>query len=209
MGVFVCVYTQTFFFSFEAVPSEVDCEKSQEKVMEAVGKMIHIIETKTSPDWIVSAVEMGKSILAIIGADHSLFPELNSFSIYLLSNVTHAFWLQGAPWPPPPDLLVLPVPTQLTPGLCRVLPQSPCLHWVTPVPWYALLCACKFIIMHLFHCQTNISPLWVFRETHLISFAPVKEARSTMTTSLRLSHQRLQPHASFTSPTLSPLTWRL
>lgn len=57
-----------------------DCEKSQEKVMEAVGKMIHIIEEERGREGIVSTVEMGKSILAIIGADHSLFPELNCLS---------------------------------------------------------------------------------------------------------------------------------
>lgn len=123
-----------FLFSFEAVPSEVDCETSQENVMEAVRKMIHIIEKERAREGIVSTVETGKSILAIIGDDHSLFPELMSFSLYLLSNVIQVFWLQVAPWPLSPSLLVLPVFTQLTPGLRRVLPQSPCLHWVTPVP---------------------------------------------------------------------------
>lgn len=65
--------------SFEAVPSEVDCGKSQEKVMEAVGKMIHVMEEETGPG-IVSTVETGKSVLAIIGADQPPSPELNSLS---------------------------------------------------------------------------------------------------------------------------------
>lgn len=54
-----------------------DCEKSQKKVMEAVGKMIHIIEEERSREGMVSTVETGKNILAIIGADHPLFPLLN------------------------------------------------------------------------------------------------------------------------------------
>lgn len=46
-----------------------DCEKSQVKVMEAVGKMIHIIEEEKGRE---GTVEAGKSILAIIGADHTV-----------------------------------------------------------------------------------------------------------------------------------------
>lgn len=40
--------------------------------MEAVGKMIHIIEEERGREGIVSTVEAGKSILAIIGADHTV-----------------------------------------------------------------------------------------------------------------------------------------
>lgn len=51
---------------FEAVPSELVCGTCQEKVIEAVGKMIHVMEEENGPG-ILSAVETGKSILAIIG----------------------------------------------------------------------------------------------------------------------------------------------
>lgn len=61
-------------FPFKAVPSEVDCEMSQKKIIEAVGKMIHVIEKEKSLEGIVPTVETGKSILAIIGADHWEFP---------------------------------------------------------------------------------------------------------------------------------------
>lgn len=54
------------FFFFEAVPSELVCGTCQEKVIEAVGKMIRVMEEEKGPG-ILSAVETGKSILAIIG----------------------------------------------------------------------------------------------------------------------------------------------
>ncbi|XP_030255555.1 polycystin-1 [Sparus aurata] len=50
-----------------AVPSELVCENCQEKVLEAVGKMIHLMEEQMSPG-VVSAVETGRNILNIIGS---------------------------------------------------------------------------------------------------------------------------------------------
>ncbi|KAK1881874.1 Polycystin-1 [Dissostichus eleginoides] len=50
-----------------AVPSELVCEKCQEKVLEAVGKMIHVMEEQMSPG-VLSAVETGRNILNIIGS---------------------------------------------------------------------------------------------------------------------------------------------
>ncbi|KAI4797837.1 hypothetical protein KUCAC02_024818 [Chaenocephalus aceratus] len=47
-----------------AVPSELVCEKCQEKVLEAVGKMIHVMEEQMSPG-VLSAVETGRNILNI------------------------------------------------------------------------------------------------------------------------------------------------
>lgn len=67
---FLCSNSVIIFLSFEAVPSEVDCEMSQIKVIEAVGKMIRVIEKGRSLERIVSTVETANSILAIIGADH-------------------------------------------------------------------------------------------------------------------------------------------
>lgn len=57
-----------FIFCFpEAVPSELVCENCQEKVLEAVGKMIHVMEEQMSPG-VQAAVETGRNILNIIGA---------------------------------------------------------------------------------------------------------------------------------------------
>lgn len=67
---FLCSNSVIIFLSFEAVPSEVDCEMSQIKVIEAVGKMIRVIEKERSLERIVSTVETANRILAIIGADH-------------------------------------------------------------------------------------------------------------------------------------------
>ena len=50
----------------KAVPSEFVCERCQEKVLEAVGKMIHVMEEQMGPG-VLSAVETGRKILKIIG----------------------------------------------------------------------------------------------------------------------------------------------
>ncbi|KAK9530722.1 hypothetical protein VZT92_012210 [Zoarces viviparus] len=50
-----------------AVPSELVCEKCQQKVLEAVGKMIHVMEEQMSPG-VWSALETGRNILNIIGS---------------------------------------------------------------------------------------------------------------------------------------------
>ncbi|XP_032358090.1 polycystin-1 [Etheostoma spectabile] len=50
-----------------AVPSELVCEKCQQKVLEAVGKMIHVMEEQMSLG-VLSAVETGKNILNILGS---------------------------------------------------------------------------------------------------------------------------------------------
>ncbi|XP_044035256.1 polycystin-1 isoform X2 [Siniperca chuatsi] len=50
-----------------AVSSELVCENCQEKVLEAVGKMIHIMKEQMSPG-VLSAVEIGRNILNIIGS---------------------------------------------------------------------------------------------------------------------------------------------
>ncbi|XP_029311858.1 polycystin-1 [Cottoperca gobio] len=50
-----------------AVPSELISEKCQEKVLEAVGKMIHVMDEQMSSG-VLSAVEAGRNILNIIGS---------------------------------------------------------------------------------------------------------------------------------------------
>lgn len=52
------------FSLFQAVPSEF-C--SQKKVLETVGKMIHVIEKETDPA-VLSAADTGRNILNVIGA---------------------------------------------------------------------------------------------------------------------------------------------
>lgn len=47
--------------------------------METVGKMIHVMEEERGPG-LVSTVETGKSVLAIIGADQTPSPELKCYS---------------------------------------------------------------------------------------------------------------------------------
>ncbi|XP_070847293.1 polycystin-1 [Chaetodon trifascialis] len=49
-----------------AVPNELVCENCQKKVLEAVGKMIHVMEEEMSSG-VLSAVETGRNILNIIG----------------------------------------------------------------------------------------------------------------------------------------------
>ncbi|XP_041671972.1 polycystin-1 [Cheilinus undulatus] len=49
-----------------AVPGEMICRNCQEKVLKAVQKMIHVIQEHMNPG-VLSAVEMGRNILAIIG----------------------------------------------------------------------------------------------------------------------------------------------
>uniref|UniRef100_A0A671Y792 Polycystic kidney disease 1b n=1 Tax=Sparus aurata TaxID=8175 RepID=A0A671Y792_SPAAU len=70
-----------------AVPSELVCENCQEKVLEAVGKMIHLMEEQMSPG-VVSAVETGRNILNIIGAAYS--STLDSASTIALLALGHA-----------------------------------------------------------------------------------------------------------------------
>ncbi|KAM4623628.1 polycystin-1 [Polymixia lowei] len=56
-----------------AVASEVVCEGCQEKVLEAVGKMIHVMEEQTSSGvGVASAVDTGRNILNVIGAGSAL-----------------------------------------------------------------------------------------------------------------------------------------
>ncbi|XP_069012250.1 polycystin-1 [Embiotoca jacksoni] len=50
-----------------AVPSELLCESCQEKVLEAVGKMIRVVEEQTSPV-VLPAVDTGRNILNVIGS---------------------------------------------------------------------------------------------------------------------------------------------
>uniref|UniRef100_A0AAQ4PFT7 Polycystic kidney disease 1b n=2 Tax=Gasterosteus aculeatus aculeatus TaxID=481459 RepID=A0AAQ4PFT7_GASAC len=50
-----------------AVPSELISEKSHQKVMESVGKMIHVMEEQMSPG-VFSALETGRNILNVIGS---------------------------------------------------------------------------------------------------------------------------------------------
>lgn len=56
------------YFCFpQAVPGELVCEICQEKVLEAVRKMIHVMDEQMSPG-VLSAFETGRNILNIIGA---------------------------------------------------------------------------------------------------------------------------------------------
>lgn len=57
----------------KAVPSELVCESCQKKVLEAVGKMIRVLEEQMNPG-VLSAVETGRNILNIIGAGQPPFP---------------------------------------------------------------------------------------------------------------------------------------
>ncbi|KAE8284545.1 Polycystin-1 [Larimichthys crocea] len=86
-----------------AVPSELVCENCQEKVLEAVGKMIHVMEEQMSPG-VQAAVETGRNILNIIGSTLAAVSEsvsasgshpdysstLESASIIALSVIGHA-----------------------------------------------------------------------------------------------------------------------
>ncbi|XP_061520016.1 polycystin-1 [Phycodurus eques] len=51
-----------------AVPPDLMCVNCQEKVLEAVGKMIHVMEEHKSPGGGVSAFDTGRNILSIIGS---------------------------------------------------------------------------------------------------------------------------------------------
>uniref|UniRef100_A0A3P8QNW3 Polycystic kidney disease 1b n=1 Tax=Astatotilapia calliptera TaxID=8154 RepID=A0A3P8QNW3_ASTCA len=64
--------------SQSAVPSELVRETSQKKVLETVGKMIHVIEKETDPA-VLSAADKGRNILNVIGA-----------SVISLSALSHA-----------------------------------------------------------------------------------------------------------------------
>ncbi|KAG8008965.1 Polycystin-1, partial [Nibea albiflora] len=86
-----------------AVPSELVCEKCQEKVLETVGRMIHVMEEQMSPG-VQAAVETGRNILNIIGSTLAAVSEsvracgshpdysstLESASIIALSVTGHA-----------------------------------------------------------------------------------------------------------------------
>lgn len=54
-------------FLFQAVPSELVCEGCRVRVLDAVGKMIRVIEEQMSPG-VLSALETGRNILDVIGA---------------------------------------------------------------------------------------------------------------------------------------------
>lgn len=58
------------FSLFQAVPSELVRETSQKKVLETVGKMIHVIAKETDPA-VLSAANTGRNILNVIGAGQS------------------------------------------------------------------------------------------------------------------------------------------
>lgn len=59
------------FVLSQAVPSEVLSEHCQEKVLEAVGKMIHVIGMRSED--VLSAVQTGRNILSLIGDFHNHF----------------------------------------------------------------------------------------------------------------------------------------
>lgn len=54
------------FSLFQAVPSELVRETSQKKVLETVGKIIHVIEKETDSA-VLSAADTGRNILNVIG----------------------------------------------------------------------------------------------------------------------------------------------
>lgn len=54
----------------KAVPGEVVCEGCQEKVLEAVGRMIQVMDEQTVPGD-TTAVDTGRNILHVIGTDQS------------------------------------------------------------------------------------------------------------------------------------------
>ncbi|XP_039991901.1 polycystin-1 [Xiphias gladius] len=62
-----------------AVPSELVCIGCQEKVLEAVGKMIHVMEEQMSPG-VLSALETGRNILNVIGSTLAAVSESASAS---------------------------------------------------------------------------------------------------------------------------------
>ncbi|XP_056152724.1 polycystin-1 [Lampris incognitus] len=62
-----------------AVPDEVVCEGCQERVVEAVGKMIHVMEEQTSAG-IVPAADTGRNILNVIGGTLAAVSETVSTS---------------------------------------------------------------------------------------------------------------------------------
>ncbi|XP_008289301.1 polycystin-1 [Stegastes partitus] len=81
-----------------AVPSELICESCQEKVLEAVGKMIHVIEEQMSPA-VLPAVDTGRNILNVIGStlaavsssSHPAYSStLQAASVIALSALSHA-----------------------------------------------------------------------------------------------------------------------
>ncbi|XP_034415177.1 polycystin-1 [Cyclopterus lumpus] len=76
-----------------AVPSELVCEKCQQKVLEAVGKMIHVMEEQMSPG-VLSALETGRDILNIIGSTLAAVSQSASASS---SHPAHSGTLNSAP----------------------------------------------------------------------------------------------------------------
>nr|XP_046233896.1 polycystin-1 [Scatophagus argus] len=75
-----------------AVPSELVCENCHEKVLEVVGKMIHVLEEQMSPG-VLSAVETGRNILNIIGNTLAAMSESISASS---SHLAYSSTLQSA-----------------------------------------------------------------------------------------------------------------
>uniref|UniRef100_A0A3P8TXN5 Polycystic kidney disease 1b n=1 Tax=Amphiprion percula TaxID=161767 RepID=A0A3P8TXN5_AMPPE len=89
--------------STQAVPSELICERCHEKVLEAVGKMIHVIEEQMSPA-VLPAVDTGRNILNVILSHagalmrtlmHSRVHEEAPLS--LATNYIHTVGFQGDP----------------------------------------------------------------------------------------------------------------
>ncbi|XP_063338226.1 polycystin-1 [Pelmatolapia mariae] len=84
-----------------AVPSELARETSQKKVLETVGKMIHVIEKETNPA-VLSAADTGRNILNVIGSTLAAASEsvsgfypvytgpLQGASVISLSALSHA-----------------------------------------------------------------------------------------------------------------------
>ncbi|XP_040885354.1 polycystin-1 [Toxotes jaculatrix] len=60
-----------------AVPSELVCKGCQEKVLEAVGRMIHVMEEHMSPG-VLSPLETGRNILNVIGSTLAAVSESSS-----------------------------------------------------------------------------------------------------------------------------------
>ncbi|KAM8836900.1 polycystin-1 isoform 2-T2 [Spinachia spinachia] len=76
-----------------AVPSELICEKSQQKLLEAVGRMIHVMTEQTSPG-VFSALDTGRNILSVIGSTLAAVSQSVSASG---SHPAHSTTLQPAP----------------------------------------------------------------------------------------------------------------
>lgn len=136
------IYSEKLFINLnfslpEAVPSELVCGNCQKRVLEAVGKMIHVMEEQLGPG-VLSAAETGMNILNIIGAVPPPCPARNSPALSVNRtervNVLCSVCFQATPWLLCLSRPVLPALTQPSRALCSQLPQSPCQHWVTQGP---------------------------------------------------------------------------